>query len=131
MKKIFLACSLFFLASCCVSAQESGNKNYAAYPYWIKMMQDTSANFFETEKAFNTYWKDREKPPVENDQIANTGEENGKQKNIPYSVEYRKFKNWEIQTKPFVQPDGSILCPTRQRQLIMNSRKSLTANQTK
>ncbi|MCD4746445.1 MAG: hypothetical protein K8R58_09110, partial [Bacteroidales bacterium] len=29
------------------------------YPYWIGMMQDPTVNFYDVQKAFNTYWKDR------------------------------------------------------------------------
>ena len=31
------------------------------YPYWIEMMQDPKANFFETQNAFELYWKGRER----------------------------------------------------------------------
>ncbi len=31
----------------------------ATYPYWIEMMQDPHANFFDTQYAFEVYWKDR------------------------------------------------------------------------
>jgi hypothetical protein len=32
----------------------------ANYPYWIDMMQDESANFYDVKRAFNTYWEGRE-----------------------------------------------------------------------
>lgn len=28
----------------------------ATYPYWIEMMQDKNANFYDVQEAFNTYW---------------------------------------------------------------------------
>lgn len=31
----------------------------ANYPYWIRMMQDPSVNFFQTQNAFNRYWQNR------------------------------------------------------------------------
>ena len=76
MKKSLFA---FFLAGCVgVSlAQTSKNrleKDYKNYPHWIEMMQDPQANFFETQKAFYTYWKGRK---------------------IEKGGGYKPFKRWE------------------------------------
>ena len=71
---------LSFLLSGCIGislAQSSKSrleKDYHNYPYWIEMMQDPTANFFETQKAFNLYWKDRK---------------------IEKGGGYKPFKRWE------------------------------------
>lgn len=71
---------LSFLLSGCIGislAQSSKSrleKDYHNYPYWIEMMQDPTANFFETQKAFNVYWKDRK---------------------IQKGGGYKPFKRWE------------------------------------
>ena len=40
--------------------QTTISQDTASYPYWINMMQDPHAGFSATQKAFNTYWADRE-----------------------------------------------------------------------
>ncbi len=35
------------------------DKTLENYPYWIEMMQDPKANFFDTQHAFEVYWKNR------------------------------------------------------------------------
>ncbi|MCX6227185.1 MAG: hypothetical protein NTV01_20955, partial [Bacteroidia bacterium] len=62
-------------------------KDYASYPYWINMMQDPHGNFFETQKAFYTYWKGRKV----------TGES-----------AYTLFKRWENRWQFRVNPDGTF-----------------------
>jgi len=47
-----------------ISAQEKyerirSDEELVNYPYWIDMMQDPHANFFETQHAFEVYWKNR------------------------------------------------------------------------
>jgi hypothetical protein len=114
-------------------AQKLETKNYASLPYWITMMRDTNTNYFETVKAFNAFWAGRENPLAEDEKLANAGKEEDKtkSKNIPYSFEYRKFLRWQMQVKPYVQNDGSILYPYQQRQLSINARKGTPINNTK
>jgi len=126
-----LFCALYFtLLFGNADAQKNEPKNYALHPYWIEMMKDTNTNYFEAVKAFNSYWKGREKPQGENEKFSNAGKEDSKvkSKNIPYSFEYKKFQHWQMQVKPYVQNDGSILFPYQRRQLRMNAR---SANPTK
>lgn len=61
--------------------------DYANYPHWIKMMQDPNGNFFETQKAFYTYWQNRE-----------THRGDG----------YKPFKRWEYYWQNRVNPDGTF-----------------------
>ncbi|MCX6223778.1 MAG: hypothetical protein NTV01_03360, partial [Bacteroidia bacterium] len=53
----------------------------------MTMMQDPQGNFYETQKAFNLYWKDRKIP----------------QEGSGYSL----FKRWEYLWRSSVNPDGS------------------------
>jgi len=62
----------------------------ANYPYWIQMMQDPNANFFQTQRAFNIYWKDRK---------------------ITRSSGWKVFKRWEYMMQSRINPDGSLPSP--------------------
>lgn len=86
MKKFTLFTLFFLIISACLTAQDTGvTKDYHSYPYWIEMMQDPQANFFETQKAFRTYWEGREMTKG-----------NG----------YKAFKRWEYWMARQVSPDG-------------------------
>ncbi len=70
------------------SSQEAGlDRDYSSYPYWISMMQDRDANFFEVQKAFYTYWQGR-----------TTHRGDG----------YKPFKRWESYWQTRINPDGSF-----------------------
>ncbi|HNY01246.1 MAG TPA: PKD domain-containing protein [Bacteroidales bacterium] len=62
----------------------------ANYPYWIEMMQDPNANFFQTQRAFNLYWKDRK---------------------ITRGCGWKVFKRWEYMMQSRINPDGSRPAP--------------------
>ena len=57
MKKILFLLLLVFLFSSNGRAQQNDTANY---PYWIEMMQDPSANFFQTQRAFELFWENKE-----------------------------------------------------------------------
>jgi len=67
--------------------QVSTPKDYASYPYWISMMQDPHGNFYETQKAFYTYWKG----------ATVTGESG-----------YTVFKRWENYWQSRINQDGTF-----------------------
>ncbi len=90
-------------------------------PSWIAMMDDPNVNYHEAVKAFDTYWKNREKPTEEEERFGSVQdkekEEKIKQKekklndNDPaklYAFEYKKFLWWKREMEPFVQTDGHI-----------------------
>ncbi len=115
-----------------IKAQTNPNKDYASSPYWIAMMKDTNTNYFEAVKAFNAYWKNREKPSSENEKFEHVGKGvETKSKNVPYSFEYRKFRNWQMRVKSYVQADGKILYPYQQLQIRKNSRNANIINSGK
>ena len=60
MKKLFLiALLLFVFGKPSIMLSQNVRMDTADYPYWVSMMQDPSQNFFKTQRAFYTYWKDR------------------------------------------------------------------------
>ena len=59
----------------------------ADYPYWVDMMDDPSANFFDIQAAFETYWQNRP---------------------ITKGSGWKPFKRWEAYWEPRVLPDGSF-----------------------
>ena len=62
----------------------------ASYPYWIQMMQDPTANFFQTQRAFNLYWQDRP---------------------ITKGCGWKVFKRWEYKMQFRITPDGRKPAP--------------------
>ncbi len=52
MKKFLLSLLIIIFAVGYSFAQN----DTASYPYWVEMMQDKNANFYDVQKAFNTYW---------------------------------------------------------------------------
>ena len=51
---------LLLLVACMISFHgnaQSSNLNYSKYPYWITMMDDSTANYFEAQKAYDSFWK--------------------------------------------------------------------------
>lgn len=64
------------------------------YPYWISMMQDPDANFFQIQSAFNKYWENRE---------------------ITKGCGWKPFKRWESWMKDRVTVDGRMPAPNEVR----------------
>ncbi|MBT3244427.1 MAG: T9SS type A sorting domain-containing protein [Bacteroidetes bacterium] len=87
-KHLLFLLSLSMITLSSMAQVESGkDKDYAAYPHWQDMMLDHSISFFETQKAFNTYWENR--TPARG-----TG--------------YKVFKRWEYLWETLVTPDGKF-----------------------
>lgn len=110
------ATSFFLLISLSIFQYSIGQQpDYASKPHWIKMMEDSSVNYFEAVKAFNTYWKDRSKPVEEKEIFSNynqrkiTTVRKTEREAKEYAIEYKKFLNWQRETLPYVQADGRIL----------------------
>ena len=92
----------------------------ADYPYWIKMMEDTMVNFYQAEKAFNAYWKNRVRPATDDNESYNPNKRDEDEDeeaeataniNIEYVYDYKRFKAWEQSVKNFVMDDGHIMYP--------------------
>jgi hypothetical protein len=85
------------------------------------MIRDTTANYFETEKAYKIYWQHHEMPEGEHDVIG----EHAEREKIPSKRKQRKiaaddrmrvqvkyYQVWHSKMKPYVQEDGRILTPS-------------------
>lgn len=84
----------------------------ANYPYWIEMMKDPKANFFQTQKAFNKYFENRDK-----------GKGSG----------YKVFKRWEYIMRGMISQDGSKPesgQALKEYQKFLNKNKSVAGNWT-
>ncbi len=84
----------------------------ANYPYWIEMMQDENANFFETQKAFNMYWENRE---------------------VTKGSGWKPFKRWENNMRTRVdengkRPNPSAIYEAHEKLKAQPSRKSNSGN---
>jgi len=145
-KKMGLIATAIFLFSAMVHAQPA--INYKKKPEWIRMMNDTSANYYETVKAFRLFFKDRVLPKEANEmegrdsfekEVGLEGEneknekerkrELKKKKQNPaepdYSAEVRAFKGWFYSTKPWVREDGSIIGPAERQQIVDRQQQEL------
>ena len=93
MKRTLLLLAGLLLFVMAGKAQNNSRNNVndtASYPYWIEMMQDPDANFFQVQRAFNQYWKDRK---------------------ITRGCGWKVFKRWEYMMQSRVNPDGSRPAP--------------------
>jgi hypothetical protein len=125
-RSLVLAAALAALAFD-ASAQKkkpSFNESLAAKkPLWIAMMDDTTANFFVVEKAFDTYFKNHEMPEGEHDVIGEYAEREKKhisrrkqrkmEREDALRMDVRRYYRWHEQTLPYVQADGRILTPSQ------------------
>jgi PKD repeat protein len=90
MKKLFLLALFLCFVVYSVRSQntiqvQKDLNDTANYPYWVKMMQDPSVNFFKVQRAFNIYWKDRK---------------------ITKGCGWKVFKRWEYMMQSRVLPNG-------------------------
>jgi hypothetical protein len=131
IKYLLLAC-IFMAATANAQLYHYTQSDYAARPVWVEMIKDTSINFFEAEKAFQTYFQHHEQPGGEHDVIGERGAK-GKRPSKRMQrkmladdqmrMEVKKYERWNDKVLPFVQSDGSILTPT-QRLKLWNDQRS-------
>lgn len=140
--RLTLLAALVMFASALLSQQPKKYKprQFKRQPVWIEMMNDPSANYYQTLRAFREYWKSRVLPkePMENPDYETFEKEVGllkegesekereREKNrkqgeetIKYAAEVRAFKGWMQDTKPWVRADGSIV-PMAERQSVID-----------
>jgi PKD repeat protein/photosystem II stability/assembly factor-like uncharacterized protein len=86
MRKLTLTSLYLTLMFFAGLAQNSTQNDTANYPYWIEMMQDNDANFFQTQRAFNLYWEGRE---------------------VTRGSGYKPFKRWENFMRTRVDSKGN------------------------
>jgi hypothetical protein len=124
----------------------SKNKLYKHKPVWIQMMNDPTANYFETIKAFREFWKEKKLPSeageeagmdafevevglkdankIESKREKRREERNNKDAKM-YAYEVKQFKGWVQRVKPWVKPDGTIMTLDEQQKLIDQQRNEL------
>ncbi len=107
----FTRLALFFALFITInSAQgQAVNQDYKTYPYWIDMMQDPDANFYETQKAFYDYWEGRE---------------------VEKGSGYKLFKRWEYWMGLRVSPDGTKPSPYREMSALQSQKLKNSQNTT-
>ena len=122
-KRIHFIAIISFLTLIIISpemiAQSNAKKlNYSKHPYWIEMMNDPKANYFETIKAYEQFWQNKKLPLEEDDVIGQTKKEPTKKSFL--SKWFKSFKHWKLKVMPFVQEDGSILDADERLKLWQN-----------
>ncbi|MEA3477516.1 MAG: hypothetical protein U9R60_05005, partial [Bacteroidota bacterium] len=91
MKNIVLLISIALIYCLPLSAQQQtipSQADTADFPYWIEMMQDPEINFYDVQRAFNTYWEGRE---------------------VTKGSGFKPFKRWEYRMQDRIYPDGTRL----------------------
>jgi len=90
-------------------------------------MDDSTVNYKLAVKAFNDYWKNKEKPAEEEEifeakakKIKSDPKGTETQK---YAFEYKRFLNWQRSVLPFVQPDGRILTKAERLKIFEEEKK--------
>jgi hypothetical protein len=150
-KKFYITGACIFMLLCTANAQvKYAKSNYRKHPEWIRMMKDTSANYFETIKAFREYFKDRVLPKEANElkgsdsfetevglEEMGAGHESEREREHEkrmrnpqepdYSAEVRAFKGWFYSIQPWVREDGSIIGPVEQQAIINKQHLELKA----
>ncbi len=128
--------TLLIISSDLISQTTSKRINYSKHPYWIEMMNDPKANYFETIKAYEQFWQNKKIPLEEDDIIGQTKKEPTKNNFLykwfkskeereeeeikKYSFDIKKFKHWKLKVTPFVQEDGTILDADERLKLWQN-----------
>lgn len=132
-----LFCILVWFAAGRANGQGKTDRELQAYPYWIEMMSDTGANFYETVKAFDLYWQNRELP-IEEEQLM--GERlkserhnfftrlrlrlRGDDDTQLLAFEYKKFNWWRMQNELWVKQDGFLYTPEERKQILAKERET-------
>lgn len=119
---LFILLSVIDLNAIAQKSQSFTNAQATRKPLWIPMLEDTTANYFNVERAFNTYFAHHELPEEEHDII---GEHAEREKHFSrrrlrrmakedaLRMDVRRYYNWHEQMLPYVQADGRILSPTQ------------------
>lgn len=113
---------------------QSLEKNEFEKPEWANMIESNEINYYIVITAFEKFWAGKENPVEEEDIFENAPSENDTidtrklnmagvlpdspltydmKKELRYKAflafEYKRFKDWQQEVLPYVQPDGSIL----------------------
>lgn len=130
MKKPLLLLSLFSTLSFAVLAQQTDKeklKSYRKNPYWIAMMDDSTANYNEAKLAFEEFWKGKVRPEEEgyktNEKIKKESAKRLVENDSDakkYAFEHKRFENWLREKAPFVRLDDSIMTENEIQKLVQD-----------
>lgn len=93
MRKVYLPFFTLLLFTIILPSNitaQSVKNDTADYPYWVEMMENPASNYYETVKAFNLYWENRE---------------------ITKGCGYKPFMRWAYDAQTRIQPDGTLESP--------------------
>lgn len=142
MKYLLLPLLLFISFS--LFGQKSYNpKDFSSKPIWMEMMNDSNVNYFLAEIAYNSFWKNKEKPLNEDENIGESGLQNRlihgnlfqkikakrelkkkREMHNKYFLECKRFEHWLFINKPYVQEDGSILSDSDRHKIYLQQRQT-------
>ena len=147
-RRIFVFCLLIFPTV--IFAQTHYTKReMKKNPVWIEMIKDEHTNYFEALKAFELYFTTHKFPVNEEEEMGKNEnlkeriekseakykkkkhrvaeEPNASQKEqheqTKMAFEVKKFNHWEMQTRPYVKDDGSIMS-AEERMAIWKNQKA-------
>ena len=114
-----------------MSKDTSNYKLYRTIPLWKDMIDDTTANYFEVQKAFDLFWEGKKLPEEEEEvigekgrlknnwvnRIFNANELKEQELREKYSFDYKRYRRWLIKAEPYVKEDGSIMTPSERLRL--------------
>lgn len=136
-----------------ISAQDTISNNlinYSINPIWIKMMDNPSVNYYEAIKAYDLYWKGKEKPEWEDPmqeyyegkitlkqakkeqrKRAREIKEMSQQQRLEYDqmcYQCKRFEQWKRDNLPYVQEDGRILTEEEKLKIDAQQRVEMLRN---
>lgn len=137
--KAFLITSLLITASTLLVAQQvvlpKPDNHFRKNAEWVQMMDDPSANYYHTLRAFELYFEQHSKPLDRDDVLSEEYTADREQRNfikklfsrekempIELKEAYKRFRFWRRETEPWVQPDGSILSKEEQLKIWQQER---------
>ena len=105
-------------------------------PSWVKAMNDPDANYYKAIKEYEEFWKGKEKP-LDEEHLMNKGTEKVKEhiktlskKEIKqermmdyYRYQCKRFENWVMVNKPYVQKYGHILSAEERLKIWQQTQK--------
>jgi hypothetical protein len=104
----------------------------ALVPCWIEMINDSNVKYNEVESAFQLYFTHHEMPHEEQEYIGKLQAEN-KEQDPELALAVRRYRAWQIDVKPFIKSDGSIMYPQQRVEIILKeeARKERIIHQSK
>lgn len=117
-------------------------------PVWIAMINDEHVNYFEALKAFELYFTAHKFPLMEEEEMgkneklkerilkSETKYKKKKRKQViepnalekekhvqtKLAFEVKRFNHWEMQTRPFVKEDGTVMSAEEQMKVWKESK---------